>query len=140
METENNFIPEARKANLLSIGKWTKFLGILYGVMIPALFIGGVVFTVLGALGSIGDESYTFLIIGPIYIVVAVILIFPTLYTLRGADNFLAAARNDDEAKFDEGLANYKSLAKFYGIYVIVSMAVAVVGGLVAAILIAVFA
>ena len=120
-------IPEARKANLLTIGKWAKFLGIFYAVLLPAMIIAGIVFIVGGSLDLFaGEAKASMIIIGAVYIVAAGVMVFPVVYLLRGANAFLASARNDDEARFDEGLSNFKSFVKFIGIYLIAAIGLSI--------------
>ncbi len=128
MEEEKiNQIPEARKANLLTIGKWSKFLGIFYAVLLPVMIIAGIVFIIGGSLNLFaGEAKASMILIGVLYILMAGVMAFPVVYLLRGANAFLASARNDDEACFDKGLSNFKSFVKFIGIYLIAAFGVAI--------------
>ena len=114
--------------------KWMKFLGIVMIISIAFLVLGGVASIVTGtALGSISHSQLTGaalpgvgIIVGIIYIISAIISIFPTIFILRAAKAGKAAVALHDNSKMVEFARNTKSYWKFTGIVTIVALSLVV--------------
>ncbi|AFM05602.1 hypothetical protein Fleli_3272 [Bernardetia litoralis DSM 6794] len=65
-----------------------------------------------GALGGIG--------IGLIYILLALVYFFPSLYLFNFSQKTQAAIRNSDNLELEEGFKNLKSIFKFMGVLTII--------------------
>lgn len=109
------------RAYLYSIGKWMKFFFVLMVICIAMMVIGGLTCMATSPLmGDLPDLNMPFWIFGILYLVCAVVYIFPTLYMKRAANAAdLAIHSNSNEAVLDF-LKNNKSFWKFCGIFTIV--------------------
>jgi hypothetical protein len=126
---------------LKETAKWANFLAIMgfIGIgllVIIALFAG----TLFGSL----PESNAYAEVGSglimlVYLLMAVLYIFPVLYLYRFADKMKTALARNDEDILSDALMNLKSHYKFIGILTIVMLAfyalgilLALIGGLAA--------
>ena len=113
------------RAYLYSIGRWMKFFFVLLIICIAFMVMGGLtMFVTSPMMGSLPDVGFNmpFWLFGILYLVCAVVYIFPTLYMKRAANAAdLAIHSNSNEAVLDF-LKNNKSLWKFCGIFTIVMM------------------
>lgn len=117
--TELNVSAQSRDF-LLYASKWANFLAILGFIGLGLMILGGLFVMVAGSTiaGMAGPSQLGFL--GLIYMVMAALYFFPTLYLYKfGAKikNALATASQDD---LDLGFENLKSFFKFIGIFTII--------------------
>jgi len=123
---ENSITPLMLKY-LSEASPWLKFIGILGYIGCCIMVISGIVMaassTVAGALmGDIVD--FPFWVIGLLYIPFAVLMFFPSHYTFKFGQkirNYQFSNSNDD---LENALKNNKSLWKFYGILMIIYLAI----------------
>ena len=131
-------VDETMKADLLSSAKWAKFLLILSAIGLAILFIAGIAMIFFGSkfaacgpgacdpnvhagptppcpfFGGIG------LVTGILYLVLAVILLYPLVKGFQFANGVKAACKTDSEAELARGFAGMRSYLKFYGILAII--------------------
>lgn len=123
--------------------KWMKFLSIVMIISIAFLFLGGVACIATGsALGSMANNPLMDaampgigIFVGIVYIICAIICVFPTIFMMRAANAGKAAVALHDNSKMAEFARNTKSYWKFTGIVTIVALSFAVLcmlGGIVA--------
>lgn len=130
--------------------KWLKFLGIIMIISIAFLFLGGlgsiITGTVIGNISPIMNSDYAgigngiSIFIGIVYMISAVLCIFPTVFMLRAAKAGKAAVALHDNSKMVEFARNTKSYWKFSGIVTIVALAfvvLCILGGIVAGVAVA---
>lgn len=118
-------VSEIQKSYFAEIGKWSKFMGILYAICFGIIAVLGVIFIILSS--DIGEitEGLSAAIYGIILVVASVICIFPTIFLLKAAKGFKDGIKDCDTEKFEDGVKNTKSLYKFLGIYSIIALAFA---------------
>lgn len=136
---ELQFTPVAQSF-IREAAKWAKFLSII-GFIFIALYIlvalmmiaGGAAMganeelnTASGGMGMMGAIGGTAL--GIIYLIVAVIAIFPTLYLSRFAGKAKLALDNNNTEYLTTSLENLKSYFKFLGIFTIVMLVLMIIG------------
>ncbi|MGI9545312.1 MAG: DUF5362 family protein [Cyclobacteriaceae bacterium] len=120
MNTDLGLTPSA-KSYLMETAKWAKFLSIVGFIMIGILVIFAFVFgTVMSNMPEF-DEIPGFAGIGGtfitvIYLIMALLYFFPTLYLFRFATKTKAALEGSNTDGLSGGLENLKSTFKFMGI------------------------
>lgn len=112
------------KQYLHESARWARFLGIV-GFVITGLVVLGALFagTMMASMSSMGGIGAGFLTGGMItvlYLLFALLMFFPSLYTFKFGSSMKGALANDNEAQMTEGFKNLKSMWKFWGIYMIV--------------------
>lgn len=117
--TELNVSEQSRNF-LLYTSKWANFLAILGFIGLGLMVLGGILIIAVGSsLGRmVGPFQFGFL--GIVYLGMAAINFFPTMYLYKFAakmKNALAASNQDD---LDLGFENLKSFFKFIGIFTII--------------------
>jgi hypothetical protein len=145
---ELQFTPLAQSF-LKEAGKWARFVSIvgfifigLYVILALFMFaMGSAIDSAAGNMGSrgaFGAISGAFL--GVIYLIVAIIAFFPTLYLSKFAGKAKLALENNNTEYLTNSIENLKSYFKFMGIVTIIMIAffiigfiVAIVGGIAAA-------
>ena len=122
-------ITEASRGYLRETAKWAKFLAIVGFVIMGFLVLFGLFFgAIMGStmsgledagLGAgIGAGAF-----GAIYVVMALLYFFPTLYLYRFATRTKQALLDSDSEGLAWGLEQLKSTFKFMGIMMIVILA-----------------
>ncbi len=110
------------KDNLISIAKWSKFLSIISYICIAILALCGII--VIGSsLAGIGSER-GYELKGVIYIVLSVIMYFPSKWLSIIAAKLNEYTINKNEQCLSESLHKMKSLFQFTGYYIIVYLAI----------------
>ena len=109
--------PSHRTVQLLMETKpWVRLIGIL-GII-------GVVLMVLGALGlavaAMGSGQLQLMAIAAVYVVMAVVYIFPIRYLLQYASRIQDFARDGTTEHLDRALESQKSFWKFVGILMVI--------------------
>lgn len=105
---------------LLYASKWANFLAILGFIGLGLMVLGGLIVMVVGSsVAGIGGAPQLGML-GIIYVVMAALYFFPTLYLYKFGikiKNALATTSQDD---LDLGFENLKSFFKFIGIFTII--------------------
>ena len=111
-----NFLGEA--------ARWTRFLSILGFILcgltaLGALFLGsymsGMMSTLYGTTGIFGGAFFTV-----VYLLVALLLFFPTLYLFNFSSKIRKALAGNDQVLLTESFKNLKSFFKFHGVMAII--------------------
>ncbi len=131
MENSNNplSLNEGNKSDLLIIAKWLKFFAILMlvmaGLMIFAsifmIFMGGTAEGMLGDSGILGKLGLVG--VGVIYLLFALLYIYPALKMKDSAKGFKEGILHSDQASLDSGFKNLRQQYKFWGIVTIILLA-----------------
>lgn len=123
---------EECKSYVLSTSKWLKFFGIFTIIEIVCLVILSISFMLGGSAlastlsGDLPEIRGVTAVTGVIYLIIAGIMVFPTIYIFRAANAGNAAVESNDNAQMVEFLKNTKSYWKFIGIYMIVLLAMVI--------------
>ncbi len=118
-ETTKMSVSETMKADLLSSAKWAKFLIILQCIGI--VFLVGIALLILcsgNTLRAIYGAYSTFL--GLFYLVLAVIMLYPTIKGFGFTNNAKSACLTNNEEELSCAFANMRSFFRFYGILSII--------------------
>jgi len=121
-------ITESSRSFLRETAKWAKFLAIVGFVMVGLMVLFGLFFgSIMGAAmtgmedagleQALGGGAFGF-----IYVVIALLYFFPTLYLYRFATRTKQALANSDSEGLAWGLEQLKSCFKFMGIMMIVML------------------
>lgn len=130
--SEGGFQVTNRAKNFLATAaSWGKFLAIMGFIGTAIMVLAGIVMIfvgaaasgfsglnqnpVFGALGGVG--------IGFIYLILALVYFFPSLYLFNFSSKTKASIRNSESLELEEGFKNLKSLFMFMGISTIVMIA-----------------
>ena len=129
-------IDETMRADLLSSAKWAKFLLVLSAIGVVFLFVAGIVLIVMG--GKFGGACEPNVHVGPnppcpfagglglvtgiIYLVLAVILLYPLAKGFQFANGVKAACKTGSETELARGFAGMRSYLKFNGILAIIAL------------------
>ena len=118
-------IPQESILFFQETGKWTKLLAIVgfvfIGFMVLAAFTMG---TVMSSFG--GAESFPFqgILMGGIYLLMALLYYFPVMYLYKFSTNIKRAFVSMDSASFNSAIRNLKSHYKYIGIFTVISLAI----------------
>ena len=111
---------------LRETSKWAKFLAIIgfimTGVFVLFAFFGATMFSTLMRTNPYGGDiagSFGF-IITIVYLIVAAISFFLSLFLYRFGARTLAGLQATDQDSLNDGIGNLKSFFKMYGIIVII--------------------
>ncbi len=128
---------------LESTAKWGKFLAILGFISIGFMVLAGLVslifmptFNELNS--SVAVPPFINSFVSVVYLGMAVLYFFPTLYLYLFSEKMINALEHNDQEHFILGFENLKSLFKFVGILTIVGIGIfilTIIGSIVAAIL-----
>ena len=139
-------VDETMKADLLSAAKWAKFLCIVGCIGWLFLVIAGIAMIVLGGkcgfpcgpegcnpqasplMGGLGIFT------GILYLVCALIMIYPLMKGFQFANGTKAACLTGSEAQLARGFAGMRSYLKFTGILTIIVLVIYLIMGIVAGI------
>ena len=145
-EIKTMVVDETMKADLLSSAKWAKFLLVLGAIGVAFLFIAGIFMIFWGGkccggpgmppghgpvppfMGNIG------LITGIIYLVLAVVMLYPLAKGFQFANGTKAACLTGSEAELARGFAGMRAYLKFAGILTIIVLVIYVLAAIAAAI------
>lgn len=126
--TENKFNFEAGQTTLqqmVSIGKWSKFMAIVMFVSMAIVFFCGIAAVcspqiVASQYGF--DNMVIGKIVGVVYIVMAIVYLFPAFFLLKNADAMRCAGQHGSQEQFAEAMRYGKRYWKFCGIFLIVAL------------------
>jgi len=118
------------KLNSISIeymretAKWARFLSIVGFVMVGLIVLGGVFAgTFMGSMMAAAGSPIGGVGIALLYIGMAALYFFPTLYLFRYSKNTKQAIETNSEDLLTEGVGNMKSVFKFWGIFMAIILA-----------------
>lgn len=119
------------KRYLFETGRWAQFLAILGFIAAGFLAVAGI-FMMVAMRGELA-ESFAGLgiapsLIGVLYLILAGVYVVPSLYFYRFATKSKVAIQTTDNDELTESLGYLKSTFKFYGILVIVFLALYIIG------------
>jgi hypothetical protein len=119
------FFTASAIAHLKAAAPWIKFMGIMSFVSAGILVLCGILFWVL--FPFFADEldfTVTFnAMFGIVYIIMGIVWIFPAKYLYGFAAKLKLFFASKDEREMEIALKNNASYWKFYGVWVIVSLA-----------------
>jgi hypothetical protein len=121
--------------NLLAqTGKWAKFIAIVGLIMCGILVLIGIFLGSMVGSAFLGKSmgAGTEIIFGVVYVVIALLYVFPCVFLYRFAKYMQAANNSHDAQQLNLALANLKSFFKFIGILIIIMLAfylLAAIGG-----------
>lgn len=131
MELELNNTPTLKLTEnsltfMAEMVKWAKFLAICSFVGLGIMALIGVGVILLQFQGQANGVQG--IIMGIFYLLITIVNFFPTMYLYRFATASAVAIENLNDESLEEGLENLKSLFKFTGILVIVTLSLYAVG------------
>ena len=131
---EKNLCLEEMCNQIQVIGKWYKFFAILSIIGACFMVICGIFLVVIGTLAMsnpmfyfIDDAAITYLIAGPIYIILAGIYIPVIVYLMRAAKIAKNIGYSKEESLMVNFLNNTRKYWKYWGIVTIVALILFVV-------------
>jgi len=122
---ENLRITSQVKTNLQSAAKWARFLAIVGFINSGFMVLGG--FFLFGSMGSMPiDPNFPeanifgglFQYFAFLYLIVGLIMFFPTYYLYLFGTNTLKSLEADAQFDLETGVKNLKSFFKFFGVFV----------------------
>lgn len=132
METPNLFelsIDGASSGFLKETSRWAKFLSIVGFVMVGFMLLISLSIIGLGSSNALLEASFqnagysSPMMVGVIYLVMAVISIFPYLYLFQFANRMKAALDSSDQDALNGAFSSLKSSFKFVGVFTIIMLA-----------------
>jgi hypothetical protein len=130
MESSHLFINEDNKSNLFIIAKWLKFFAILMFFASGFMILLAISMFTLGGSSSffdklgMGDSSFGLIGLGILYLLIALVSIYPALYMFRSSKDLKQALLENSQTYLDSGFKNLKSYYRFTGILSIVFIGV----------------
>jgi small-conductance mechanosensitive channel len=127
---------------LESTAKWGKFLAILGFISIGFMVLAGIVSLIFMPTfnefnTSVAVPPFINSFISVVYLGMAILYFFPTLYLYLFSEKMIQALEHNDQENFVAGFENLKSLFKFVGILTIVCIGLfilTIIGSIVAAV------
>ena len=132
-EFKTMVVDETMKADLLSSAKWAKFLLVLCAIGLVVLFVAGIAMIFFGSkFGACSPDAHVGpnppcpfaggigIFTGILYLVLAVIMLYPLVKGFQFANGVKAACKTGSEAQLARGFAGMRSYLKFYGILTII--------------------
>jgi hypothetical protein len=117
LDSDKLRINNSIKENLITAGKWARFLSIIGFIFTGIIGIFALVVLISSMATGYGG---LFLLMGVGYLVASVIMVFPSLYLIRYAISIEKGLNSNKQGEFDYAVQNMKSFFKFMGIYTIV--------------------
>jgi hypothetical protein len=110
------------KEHLIEASKWAKFLAIMGYIAIGIMMLAAIFMVAVGMPfgGEYAGGRIQTSLIAFIYIIGAVIYIFPTNFLYKSSVSIRQGIESNDQASLTSGFENMKSLYKFIGIFTIV--------------------
>ena len=118
--TENYLSLAGSEANLLSLGKWTKFFAVLNYITI-AIFILNVVLWMISRNTGINTEDTSVFLVEIIFFV---ILFISTNYLNRGGNGLKRAAQTGDNRSLADGIQGLKSYYALHGMLTVIGFCI----------------
>ena len=145
METTDTFeqkspelqITETAKTYLKTTSTWTTFYAILSFIAIGFMLLSGITTLASGSFmrGFPNHSMYVdvdaissmIAFVGVLYIIMAVVMLFPALYLLRYGKSTNKALAENNTSALEDAAKNMKSYWKFIGIMSIISIALCII-------------
>ncbi len=126
---------------LATAGKWATFLSVIGFIILAFMLLGALAMFAMGSafssMGSAGAGPMAGMLtgglLGGIYLVMAVLGFFPTLYLFKFGSKAKQAIANGSTQELTESMGNLKSYFKFMGIITICVIAfyiIAIIGAI----------
>jgi hypothetical protein len=132
METPNLFelsIDETSSGFLQETSRWAKFLSIVGFVMVGFMILISLTIIGMGSSNALLEASFqnagysSPMTVGVIYLVMAVVSIFPYLYLFQFGSKMKAALQSSDQDALNSAFSSLKSSFKFVGVFTIIMLA-----------------
>ena len=125
-ETTGLRVKESAKVDLLTAAKWTKFLCIVGSIGMVFIVIIAIFLLFAGSMVSsmFSDMPYGAVAMGIMYLIIAVLYIYPLMKGFQFANGAKAACLSDDENELARGIKGLSSLTKFLGILTIICLVI----------------
>jgi hypothetical protein len=108
---------------LLEVSKWGQFLAIVgYVAMGLLVIVAFVMMFALSAISKVAGSGFPMVLIGLLYILLAVLYYFPVTYLYKFSVQTKQAIQMQNESLLTSGFQNLKSMFKFLGILTIVML------------------
>ena len=121
--SEQLVINQASRTFLAETARWAKILSIIGFVGMGFMIIGGFFFIVAFSVFDMpSDMPFAPSWIGLLYIVLGIVYLFPLLYLFRFATKMKDALVHLQQSTLDIAFSNLKSLYKFIGIFMIITL------------------
>jgi len=120
-ETVFNITDEIRPY-LQETARWCRFLAIMGFIFMGLVILGFVAVILFGAYGKLPGNAMAMIGMGVVYVAVAVVYLFPTLYLYQFSNKIKNWLLTKDENAFVTGFANLKSFFRFIGILTIIAI------------------
>ena len=109
--------------------RWARFLAIIGFISCGLMIIVGVFFgsVMSGLMTNAGSESAAVMSGGffsIIYILISLLLFFPSLYLFNFSSKMRKAFQQNDQLILTDSLKNLKSFFKFYGIFTVIILSI----------------
>ncbi|MCL2435499.1 MAG: hypothetical protein FWD09_05100 [Lentimicrobiaceae bacterium] len=120
-------VTENSKNYLKTASVWSKFIAIVQFVAIVFLILTALSMFAFGSLmGSYANMPFSLSIIGWFYLVIGVVVFFPTRYLYLFAKKAAKAVLMNDTLEMEAAFRNMKSYWKFTGIMMIVALGLSI--------------
>ena len=124
------------KSFLATAASWGTFLAIMGFIGTALMILGGIGMMFIGGISnsfSTGTTVNPFgafggVGIGLLYLFLAIFYFIPSLYLYNFSSKTKSSIRNSDSLELEQGFKNLKSMFVFYGVLVIVIIALYIVG------------
>ncbi|MFT6167366.1 MAG: hypothetical protein ACJAV5_001758 [Vicingaceae bacterium] len=134
MLEEKEIFTKASKSYLMETAKWSSFFGILgfigTGLMVIFSIFAGTMFASMSKMNPAFQNIPNFASSGfsvlftILYLVIALLYFFPSLYLYKSGKALKAGLRINDADQIEEGFKNLKSSFKFWGILSIIFISI----------------
>lgn len=126
MLVENSMFSNQEMIDYLNeAAKWGKFLAIVGYCVLGLMILGGIFMMVgMSQLNNISGFGSSAILLGLVYLVIAVIYFFPVTYLYNFSVKILQGINSEDVYSVTTGIQNLKSMFKFMGIFTIVILSI----------------
>tara|TARA_B110000503_G_C7147008_1_gene413477 strand:- start:1738 stop:2220 length:483 start_codon:yes stop_codon:yes gene_type:complete len=131
---EKEGLTKASKSYLMETAKWSSSFGILgfigTGLMVIFSLFAGTMFSAMNNFNPAFEDSAASAgawfspMITFVYLLLALLYFFPSLYLFKSGRALKAGLRNDDAHQIEEGFKNLKASFKFWGILSIIFISI----------------
>ncbi|NEU09432.1 hypothetical protein GZH53_13995 [Flavihumibacter sp. R14] len=121
------------RAFLGETARWGKFIAILGFVASGFMALVAIIFLLVPSMSQNSQFPVAGFIIGPIYLVMAIMYFFPSRFLYKFSSNIKAALFTNNQSALSTGFENLKSNFKFWGILLIVMLgfyAICIIGAI----------
>lgn len=119
---------EQSETMLVTIAKWSRFLGILTFVVVGFMFLLGLIMLFAGSALTVAANlgGFSMWVYGIMYLVGAVLYLFPGLYLYRYSVKMKQALDARDEVALAEALHQQKNLFVYMGVISVVGIVIVI--------------